>query len=380
MPSGSAADSQTRSRRRCPPGRYCQQAMNVEPADHDEREVQQPVAELDRGVQAGLPDAVRGDDAGLGALRPVGTAEPRRRQPHRLAGGDDDRVGDHRRERQPAHRIPRRPQDRARDARKPGRHAPHRNAWGLSAGPPRAAPPRAAPPLATVTQQIPAHSAALSRCPSIASPISAATAGCRLIHTPNTRGGTRRSASNSSQYGITDDSSPIAAPGEQQRRPEHPRRPRGDPGPGDEHRRHAHRDHQPGRPGHPLPGGPAEQDVAGPADGGQQRPRHARQVQVPARPLGEQQHARGGQRHPGEAEDPRCLMSTGARHRDGERPEELDGDRDPEGDPLRTPGRSRSSSRREISRTYPWRLRPATLASWRGRPRPWRRRGRRSRA
>ena len=63
-----------------------------------------------------------------------------------------------------------------------------------------------------MTQQIPAHSAALSRWPSIASPISAATAGCRLIHTPNTRGGTRRSASNSSQYGITDDSSPIAAP------------------------------------------------------------------------------------------------------------------------------------------------------------------------
>ena len=31
MPSGSAADSQTRSRRRCPPGRYCQQAMNASP-------------------------------------------------------------------------------------------------------------------------------------------------------------------------------------------------------------------------------------------------------------------------------------------------------------------------------------------------------------
>ena len=36
--------------------------------------------------------------------------------------------------------------------------------------------------------------------------------GLHDIHTPNTRGGTRRSASNSSQYGITDDSSPIAAP------------------------------------------------------------------------------------------------------------------------------------------------------------------------
>lgn len=44
------------------------------------------------------------------------------------------------------------------------------------------------------------------------SPISAATAGCVLIHTPNTRVGTRRSASSSSQYGTTEDSSPIASP------------------------------------------------------------------------------------------------------------------------------------------------------------------------
>ena len=44
------------------------------------------------------------------------------------------------------------------------------------------------------------------------SPISAATAGSRLIQTPNTRAGTRRSASSSSQYGTTEESTPIAAP------------------------------------------------------------------------------------------------------------------------------------------------------------------------
>jgi hypothetical protein len=44
------------------------------------------------------------------------------------------------------------------------------------------------------------------------SPISAATAGSMLIHTPNTRIGIRRSDSSSSRYGMTEESTPIATP------------------------------------------------------------------------------------------------------------------------------------------------------------------------
>ena len=57
----------------------------------------------------------------------------------------------------------------------------------------------AAPAQATITQQMASHCTALRCWPSRASPISAATAGSRLIHTPNSRIGIRRSDSSSSR-------------------------------------------------------------------------------------------------------------------------------------------------------------------------------------
>jgi len=68
-----------------------------------------------------------------------------------------------------------------------GRHAPHRRA------------PWAAPAQATITQQIAPHSTMVRCWLSMTSPINAATAGSRLIHTPNKRIGIRRSDSSSSQ-------------------------------------------------------------------------------------------------------------------------------------------------------------------------------------
>ncbi len=50
-----------------------------------------------------------------------------------------------------------------------------------------------------------------SASPSSTRPTSAATAGSRLIQMPNVPAGTRRSASSSSRYGMTEDSSPIAS-------------------------------------------------------------------------------------------------------------------------------------------------------------------------
>ena len=70
----------------------------------------------------------------------------------------------------------------------------------------------AAPALATVTQPIASHWAAESAWFSMTTPTSAATAGSRLIQMPNTRAGTRRSASSSNRYGITDESRPISSP------------------------------------------------------------------------------------------------------------------------------------------------------------------------
>ena len=65
--------------------------------------------------------------------------------------------------------------------------------------------PRAAPALATTTSPIAASSRAPSTSPSTTKPASAAIAGSRLISTPNTPAGSRRSASNSSEYGIAEE-------------------------------------------------------------------------------------------------------------------------------------------------------------------------------
>jgi hypothetical protein len=63
-----------------------------------------------------------------------------------------------------------------------------------------------------MTQAMASHSTA-DRCWfSRIRPIRAATAGSRLIQTPKTRAGIRRSTSSSSQYGTTEDRTPIAAP------------------------------------------------------------------------------------------------------------------------------------------------------------------------
>src|SRR5215831_3173617 len=82
----------------------------------------------------------------------------------------------------------------------------------LSAAGPGWAAPRAAPAQATITQTIAAHSLGSRSSLSSTRPTSAATAGSRLIQMPNTRAGIRRSASSSSRYGMTEDSSPTAAP------------------------------------------------------------------------------------------------------------------------------------------------------------------------
>ena len=177
-----------------------------QPGDRGEREVQQPVAELDPGVQRRLPDAARGDHARLGALRPVRQPSPTTTAAP-PTGGDDDRVGDHHGQREPAHRglVGR---STGANARKPGRHAPHRNAWALgraaTAAAARPRPPADARPLAM-----------LSRWPSMPSLISAATVGCRVIHSPNTLAGPPQRPE-PQRVGDHHDSSPIARAGGQQ--------------------------------------------------------------------------------------------------------------------------------------------------------------------
>ena len=128
-----------------------------------------------------------------------------------------------------------------------------------------------APAAATTTSAIATHSRAPSAWPSTTSPASAATAGSSDISTPNTRAGSRRSASSSSEYGITDEASATAAPaasssGSQQRAA----------GLADAHRqdRHGadrHRDREPGAAGEQPPGADREQDVGRPHRRRQQR-------------------------------------------------------------------------------------------------------------
>ena len=120
---GRSGGAARRLLRRC----HIKKAMNVSPAIATSGKFSSRLPNSIAGVQLRLPDAVRGDGAGLGAVRPVGAAEPRRRQPHRRAGGDDHRVGDHRRQR-PAARTepPRRPRETGgRDARQTRKDTPH---------------------------------------------------------------------------------------------------------------------------------------------------------------------------------------------------------------------------------------------------------------
>ena len=86
-----------------------------EPGDGHERDVQQAVAELDPGVQRGLAGRARRHQAVAGAVGPVRAAEAGLAEPHRLAGRDDDRVGDHRRQREAAHRGRRGPPHQPHD-------------------------------------------------------------------------------------------------------------------------------------------------------------------------------------------------------------------------------------------------------------------------
>jgi hypothetical protein len=63
-----------------------------------------------------------------------------------------------------------------------------------------------------MTQPMASHSLAAKDWPSRTSPTRAATAGSRLIQMPKTRGGIRRSASISSEYGMIEESSPMPRP------------------------------------------------------------------------------------------------------------------------------------------------------------------------
>src|ERR1039457_7196200 len=65
-----------------------------EGGDNDQREVQQPVAELDPGIEQCLPSVLAGHDVGCAAPWPVRAAEAGRAEPDRGAGRHDHRVGD----------------------------------------------------------------------------------------------------------------------------------------------------------------------------------------------------------------------------------------------------------------------------------------------
>src|SRR6185503_9170510 len=65
--------------------------------------------------------------------------------------------------------------------------------------------PRVAPTEAATTHSTAIHCGQRSDSPSTMRPTRAATAGSRLIRIPNTRGGIRRNASSSSEYGTTED-------------------------------------------------------------------------------------------------------------------------------------------------------------------------------
>src|ERR1700745_3242376 len=77
---------------------------------------------------------------------------------------------------------------------------------------------RDAPADAATTSAIPITSRALSDWPRRIRPASAATAGSRLIRTPNTEAAIRRSASCSNEYGIAEERTPQAAAGDRAER------------------------------------------------------------------------------------------------------------------------------------------------------------------
>src|SRR6185437_12605013 len=110
-------------------------------------------------------------------------------------------------------------------------------------------------------------------------------------------------------------------------RPEHGTAARDQRGRRDDDGRDHHGDGQPGRPREALPGRRAEHDVGCPARRGQGREQHPGQVEMPVPALG-QQH------HPGRGEHDKADVTQmpGPGHRHGQRPEELDGDGDPERD------------------------------------------------
>ena len=160
-------------------------------------------------------------------------------------------------------------------------------------------------------------------------PAVAATAGSRLISTPKTPAGIRRSASSSSVYGIADDIIPTAMPTASTAGDQQVRAALGDPDRRQRDGRHQHRERQPGPTREGLPDAHAEQDVGGPEGAGQQGERHAEPVQVGAAEVRQQQDAGRGERHPGEVERP-----ARAEHRNTERADELEGDGDAERDPV----------------------------------------------
>ena len=263
---GCAEASQTRSRRRRPSGRYRQAADEDEEGDQEDR--RRSTSRLPNSIQrwmSGSPVVAARREAGGRAPWPVRAAEAGLAQPDARAGQDDPDRG---RRRRPARSAASRPETaraarrrtgapgcgrpgggpqrrhsrlggRARTHRRsglPGWHAGQRS--GTSAGRRAAgaavtsgpaacwpgseaadsalaaarAADRWAPAQATMTQPIAAHSLAPAPGRAGSGPTSAATAGSRLIQMPNTPAGIRRSASSSSRYGITDDSSPIAGP------------------------------------------------------------------------------------------------------------------------------------------------------------------------
>ena len=85
-------------------------------------------------------------------------------------------------------------------------------AWGIDL--PRAVRDgvRTAPMLAVMTSAIATIAMMLSLCPRMRKPAAVAIAGARLIRIEKVAGGSRRSATNSSAYGIVEESSATAAP------------------------------------------------------------------------------------------------------------------------------------------------------------------------
>src|SRR5262249_29721478 len=209
----------------------------------------QPVAELDPGVEHRVARRVRGDQAAARALRPVRAPQARLAEPDRGTGRDDPGRADHPGEGEVAHRGggggPHRPRPAPREragarARAAGvrdllvGHGPMVMGWGggvrdqrsvgwrgqgpaerYASGTGGSLAPRAAPAQAIMTQPMASHSRTASAWSSRTRPTRAATAGSRLIQMPKTRRGIRRSAPISTGDGVIRESSPMPRPGSQ---------------------------------------------------------------------------------------------------------------------------------------------------------------------